>query len=575
MKHTQENRSSEGQDSKVEEINILFAGFPHNIQTEDVRVFLSDICGINRFTMIKKHKGRFRGYAFIHVQSQKEADFYTTKEFKFQGKVLDTKVVKQHNEHIKFMIKNLFEPSKLFIRNIPKKFEKNSLKKAYSHFGNILEVLITIQENKIHNNAFITFETHLEAQNCFNSKPLKFGKQFVTKISWARPNLSSYMTCKLNKKVRDHIKLVCKGDQEYNPGNFLYLREIIEETGNIDVLFCGNDSQLKITNGLINKYSDQNIIGIRSQNANSETTYSSSGQKQAVKKNNNSTSSTSEKYVRKDPSLNTNNPTPAQLDELNQVTNSFNKMSLNDYNHAYNKESQEQTYQYQNYTQDSEAKVDYDNSNAQQDYFNQQQDYFNQQQNYTTDSHHVGNYEHSYQPKNYTEDYSYYNNNMSEIRFIDQYSSSGQYDDNKYYENYWAGNYYNNANHTNYYDNKHYYDQVNDKSLQYTHKQGNAFYGPGNRQKLQTQEMPYENVNDASNYNYYDNYKEQYHQKNDNFQIYPQDETNLLNQDTNALNNQNYEVYNPSNNMHYQENNNSNNYQAMHTKGNQYFPRTD
>ena len=99
-----EESKSEQQVSNV--ISIMFGGFPHRIPINDVKDFMENICRDNKYTIIKSQKKKFRGFAFIHVNDEEEALNYTSKDIRYQEKILDVSIAKSHDEFIKESLLN-------------------------------------------------------------------------------------------------------------------------------------------------------------------------------------------------------------------------------------------------------------------------------------------------------------------------------------------------------------------------------------------------------------------------------------------------------------------------------------
>jgi len=226
-------------------ISVMFAGFPKNTTMLEAQAYFEKICRTHKYTIVKKKKKTFRGYGFIHVDTSKQAEEYTSEAYVLNGSQINVKIIKSKDDHIKESVFELIEPKKVFLKQIPKTIEKEQLNKIFSKFGTVQQILINKQPNETYFNSFIKFRTYSEAKKCVESKKIQINNELIVEILWARPNLSCLMINKFEENFKEHIKQVANGTQEYYPENFQYLKNLILNDGSIalDKLYISDSDQ--------------------------------------------------------------------------------------------------------------------------------------------------------------------------------------------------------------------------------------------------------------------------------------------------------------------------------------------
>ena len=169
-------------------ISVMFAGFPKNTDMQQAQTFFDSICYNNDYTIVKKKKKLFRGYGFIHVNTDVEADKYATSVYTLDGSKINVKIIKSRDDHIKESIFMLIEPKKVFMKQIPLTVTKEHLRTTFSKFGNVEHIWINKQPDESFFNSFIEYESYIVAKKCIEVEKVQINDDIIVKVKWARPN---------------------------------------------------------------------------------------------------------------------------------------------------------------------------------------------------------------------------------------------------------------------------------------------------------------------------------------------------------------------------------------------------
>lgn len=474
---------------------VMFMGLPYKIQLKEIKIYCDQICRGNTYNIVVNKQQKFQGYVFIYVESEEEANYYTSRDFFFQGKLIEARIFKDSDDYAKEIIVNLFEPRIVCAKHVPTYLSEEEVNKIFAPFGKITKIYFPDTKHHNMSDTFIKFENHLAAKKCVRQHQILHLKKIFIYITWAKPRIAGYIRYKLHTSVRNQIADVLKKNWVYKPNAFEYLREIMEIAGDDNtILFC-RDSQEKT------KRFEDIMANIKERN--------------------------SEKYPKSNevyPNMSESNrtiPYQPKFENTSNMPHLIGKPAKNQYN--INQPSQE-------FSND----------------FYKCMDLFKQMNIHKKPcANQQGNYTPSYQYLPYAQDFTGYNNNPVESNFGSQYPP---YKDNQYYRDCQLGNYQTNQGPNNYYGNNTYYGYDANQNSQDRYYQSNDFYEVGNQQNIKGTE----GYSDPYNHNdyYYDN-------SHQNFQTYenvayPQGNANMVDYklkrpeikpyyDQNYVDNQSYE----------------------------------
>lgn len=204
---------------------IFVGGIPKNSDIEHVNSYLDTIVGNGMHNIITDSKDRLRGFAFIIFETKKEADQFLTKQYIYEGKVLDCKSSLDHEDYIASSLINIREPKKVFVDEIPKSFAKSDLHDIFEPFGEIDEIILIEKLKKPVNFAYVTFMDTKCAQKLCKKGTVSFGKDLNLPVVYARPKFSKKMLNNIPAEIRDYIRNIQRKITDYDPEEFAKIED--------------------------------------------------------------------------------------------------------------------------------------------------------------------------------------------------------------------------------------------------------------------------------------------------------------------------------------------------------------
>ena len=210
-------------------LSVLIAGFPQGTSTNEVREFIINIAPGKKHVIRTTNDNTFRGFQFVNFNSAEEANEFLSQEHAFNGKVLDCKIAKDHDDFIKTSLQNLKCPRIVFVDKIPKHMCKKNIEDIFSKFGKIEETLLIVKKEKHVNYAYVTFSSTREAIMVVTMKYIKLDKTTL-RVVYSRPKFSNSMLQKIHPWLREHIKCIQGGFRQYCPQEFDQLEQSIQNS---------------------------------------------------------------------------------------------------------------------------------------------------------------------------------------------------------------------------------------------------------------------------------------------------------------------------------------------------------
>ena len=217
-KNSKVHQQSQKQDEST--LDVLVAGFPNNTLISKAQEFLESICQGNRFSIIKRSKSKFRGYAFIHFQFIEDAEKFIQKEHTFNEKQLDTRIVKKFEDHHSAALNSLKRPTKVFCGDIPKSFTKKQVSEIFSKVGEVENFVYNEKKSSEKLIIVTNFKSWEDAKKCVEEKTLQINNILTVNVSYAKPKFSSLLMFMMHPTLRKHIDDVRKQIKPYNPKDF-------------------------------------------------------------------------------------------------------------------------------------------------------------------------------------------------------------------------------------------------------------------------------------------------------------------------------------------------------------------
>lgn len=219
-------------DNCFEKISVLVADLPQNIEISIIEEYQKSILPDENFSVIYKKNisnQKSRGFAFIHFDEIKKAEAFISKDYFYDGKKLDCKILSDNNSYIEENLYQLRNPQKVYAEGIPKKITVGKLKETMSSFGQIGD--ITPIENKCGNSydSYITFENSESAKSCVKSNRMVLSCQSEISFCFARPRFSNYMIKKIHPIQGIYIKKIKHSQMSYFPEDFIKVEDSLLE----------------------------------------------------------------------------------------------------------------------------------------------------------------------------------------------------------------------------------------------------------------------------------------------------------------------------------------------------------
>ena len=203
-----------------DKISVLVAGFPKEHDSEAIRVFIESISPSKHYKQIKKNINQFKGLVFVYFETKEEAEDFCSKEYRYQGKLVDCKISKNQEDFINESLRNLRFPNKIFAINIPSYFSKTDTGKVFGKYGEIQEIVLVDKEIKKSKIAYVSFKNFESAKKCVKNHKVTIMPGCTVTIEYARPKFTRTMQYKIHPVLRAYIRQIQKGEKPYDPIEF-------------------------------------------------------------------------------------------------------------------------------------------------------------------------------------------------------------------------------------------------------------------------------------------------------------------------------------------------------------------
>ena len=259
---TQDSKTNSNADS-TSKIKVLVAGFPSDTNNHEAIECMESICEGNEYSLILRNKKQFRGFAFILFKTHQETDIFLSKEHRYEGKLLDCRFAKNHDDYIDECLEDLKKPKKVFAKKIPKSTTKCQINDLFSVYGNIKEVILISKKDLDFNTAFINFDDYLDCKNCVDKKFIELEStelesSDLIEVSYAKPKFSSLMLFKIDPELRAHLEDIKKQVKEYDPAEFEALLNSVNSKTTINPKFKSKTDQSETSSKLNNNIKSNN-----------------------------------------------------------------------------------------------------------------------------------------------------------------------------------------------------------------------------------------------------------------------------------------------------------------------------
>ena len=221
-----------------ESVQVMIASFHLNSDPNDVYEFLRSILYDNRIDLKLDNNSYFKGYVFVYFQNIQRATVFINKRTYYRQKLLDTRIIIDSGQHIQDCLDSAKDPRQIFVTNLPVYYDKKEISYLFDQFGEVVEITIMRNKEKQANIGVITFSDKSATEKAIKSKKVKIDGHGVAFINYAQPKFSKYMLVKIHPDLRKYLKSVSRGENFYNPADFMALQEKVQTSG--DSLQCSN-----------------------------------------------------------------------------------------------------------------------------------------------------------------------------------------------------------------------------------------------------------------------------------------------------------------------------------------------
>lgn len=212
-------------------IVVFIGGFPIGSKISDIRNFMQGLVERSKFTVMTDSKNCFKGFVFVNFDLLEEATAFADKEFTYQDKSLDLKVMNEQGDFLNESIQNLKEPRKVYVSKLPKHLTKTCLSSLFKSFGPIKDVLIIDRKDRNNNFAYVQFKDTISAKNCVAKKGITTEEGQKYPAYYANPIFSNNMLEMVHLDLKGYISDIQKQIKVYSPKGFGIIQAKILKKG--------------------------------------------------------------------------------------------------------------------------------------------------------------------------------------------------------------------------------------------------------------------------------------------------------------------------------------------------------